>query len=345
MNKQDLIQKHDIILSTRLEKIEKLKLKLANGTYYSPLTESAAVEVYKSLVNHAAIHLSAVEFKSVVVPVSGGADSTFMLKILKDAANFLKNSNKPFPKIIGFTLPCTLQDDADHLNDMGLWACEMYADDFTSVNLGKHHKYLVENLFEKDVVMNSGKSLSSLSDEINPNYPQREIKVDKGNIAARLRMMFSYGIAKRLGGAQCSTDNLSEGLTGFWTLCGDEGTFKYIQCIWKGLEQPMLMKVANIPSPFICQKETDGLGISSGDCDQLFASLYSGKETYVDIDTVLINFLSGHSHPDPLNSSVHWKDHPVVNWHLNSDFKRNPHTLSRMNLGLQKIPNLEFGNK
>ncbi len=345
MNRSELIEKHDNNLKKRLKKISRIKIKLADGTRYVSLSPEKAESVYENLVRLASSHLRAVKFKSVVVPASGGADSTFMLKILRDAVNLLKDNNQPYPSIIGFTLPCTLQKDADHLNEMGRWACELYADDYASVNLGEIHNYLMKNLFESDIVMNSGTTLSSLAEEINPNYPEREIKVDKGNVAARLRMLFSYGIAKRLGGAQCSTDNLSEGLTGFWTLCGDEGTFKYMQSIWKGIEQPMLMRVAGIPSPFICQKETDGLGISDGDCAQLYGRLFTGKETYVDVDTVLINFLSQEEYPDPLNPHVMWEDHPVVQWHLDSDFKRNPFNLSRSDLGLTLIPNLKFANK
>jgi len=345
MKRDALVEKHDRILSERLEKIASLSIKLSDGSIYKPLTRDKAESVYENIVQLASNHLRVVKFKSVVVPASGGADSTFMLKILRDASNLLSKSGYKFPKIIGFTLPCTLQSDANYLNDMGLWACELYADDYASVNLGDCHEHLMNSLFESRIVMNSGKSLEKLSEEVNPNYSTRETKVDRGNVAARLRMLFSYGIAKRLGGAQCSTDNLSEGLTGFWTLCGDEGTFKYIQSVWKGIEQPMLMKVAGVPSPFICQKETDGLGISNGDCEQLYGNLFTGKETYVDVDTVLINFLSEKENPDPLNPNVHWSDHPVVQWHLISDFKRNPFSLTRADLGLPSIPNLRFANK
>ncbi len=344
MIRENLINKYDKVLSDRLLQILDIKITLADNTIYRPLSEDRAKVIYKKIVQSAADHLSNVGFKSVVVPASGGADSTFVLKILRDAADLLRNSKQSYPLIIGFTLPCSLQDDSEHLNDMGIWACELYADDFASVNLGPVHNQVIQNLFESAITMNSGKTLAGLAEEINPNYATKEEKVDKGNVAARLRMLFSYGIAKRMGGAQCSTDNLSEGLTGFWTLCGDEGTFKYIQSIWKGIEQPMLMKVAGVPSPFICQVETDGLGISAGDCEQLYGHLYTGNETYIDVDTVLINFLSNKEYPDPLNPDVLGKDHPVVRRHLSTEFKRHPFTLTRSDLGLPSIPSLKFAN-
>jgi NH3-dependent NAD+ synthetase len=343
MNKYSLVVENDIILAKRLDRLKNISIEMKNGDIYKPPTESEAEEIYSKIIEIASQHLKSTGFKSVVVPASGGADSTFMLKILRDACTLLNKNGEKFPKIIGFTLPCTLQQDSKFLNDMGVWACEMYADDFSTVNIGNIHNYLMENIFDfSSIRMNSGKTLQEISNDINPDYSSREIKVDKGNVAARMRMIFSYGIAKRLGGAQCSTDNISEGLTGFWTLCGDEGTFKYIQCVWKGLEQPILMKIAGIPSPFICQKETDGLGISNGDCEQLFGNLYTGNESYIDVDTVLLNYFCKKEFPDPLNPNVKYSDHPVVLWHTNSEFKRNPFTITRSEIGLEKIPNLNF---
>jgi nicotinamide-nucleotide amidase len=260
-----------------------------------------------------------------------------MLKILRDASELAQLKHNKSIKVIGFTLPCKLQDDAEELDDMGAWACELYAHDWATLNLGEAHAQLLEALDPANIQMKkSGDTLEALSERINPEYPDREYRVDRGNVAARLRMIFSYGIAKRLGGAQFTTDNLSEGLCGFWTLCGDEGTFKYIQNILKGLEQPMLMHAARIPSPFIVQKETDGLGIAEGDVAQLYGELYTGNENYVNVDVVLINMLLGKQLPDPLNPSVSLEKHPVVKWHRRTEFKRNPFSLKREQIGLSR---------
>jgi NH3-dependent NAD+ synthetase len=341
VQKAALTQKYDAVLKERLAKLAKIEIPLANGTFYRTPTLAQAGQIYARIVRLAARHLDEVGFKSVLVPASGGADSTFMLKILRDASDLNAANGKNAPRIIGITLPWHLQEEGEYLDDMGVWACELYAHDYATVNIAPAGLAALDALFNYDnITMASGKTLTELAEEINPDYPDREYRVDRGNIAARLRMMFSYGTAKRLGGAQCSTDNLSEGLEGFWTLCGDEGTFKYIQGIWKGLEQPSLMYIAGVPSPFYMQLETDGLGVGDGDCAQLYGSLFTGNETYMDVDTVLVRYLGGDEYPDPLNPEVKAGDHPVVRWHRGTDFKRNPFSLGRNDLGLTKIPGL-----
>ncbi len=337
-NRLGLVATYDPILANRLERLFSYSQKLSNGKTYKPPTLDEAKEIYATLVDKAADHLDACGFRSVTVPASGGADSTFMLKILRDAADKLKEKGKTV-KVYGFTLPCVLQADGNYYDDMGAWACDLYADDYATVNLGEAHAAVLEKLFELDNVKmrKSGRTLNETFKDISPDYPTREFKVDKGNVAARLRMIFSYGIAKMLGGAQCSTDNLSEGLTGFWTLCGDEGTFKYIQGVLKGFEQPILMYAAGIPSPFFTQKETDGLGVGDGDVSQMYGALYTGKETYFEVDTVLVNMMGDIFYPDPLNPKVELEDHPVVKWNRKTEFKRNLHSF-----GLPSLPGLTF---
>lgn len=345
-NREALRAEHDPILKERLKRLAGTEFKLANGSVYRPPTMEEATAVLERLTELAADHIVANRFKSVVVPASGGADSTFMLAILRRASDrVLAREGRKVP-IVGFTLPCTLQGDADYLDDMGRWACELYADDYATVNVGPAHAALLGELFDLEGIsmQKSGTPLSSVVETVNPDYPEREERVDRGNVAARLRMVFSYGIAKRLGGAQCSTDNLSEGYTGFWTLCGDEGTFKYIQGVLKGLEEPVLMAAAGIPSPFIVQVETDGLGIAAGDVPQLYGHLFNpdNPQTYYDVDRVIVEDLGGSAYPDPLFPDVPASEHPVVRWNRRTEFKRNVFCLGRQDLGLERIPGLTF---
>ena len=347
IDREALCRTYDPLLAARLTRLADFSLTLPDGTVYRPPSLDEARVIYDRIVALAADHLESCRFRSVTVPTSGGADSTFMIKILRDAADKLAAEGRGTVKIFGFNLPCTLQGDADYYTGMGAWACDLYADDWTTVNVGPAHAAVLESLFELDnfTMQKSGRTLNETFKEISPAYPLREFKVDKGNVAARLRMIFAYGIAKMLGGAQCSTDNLSEGLTGFWTLCGDEGTFKYIQGVLKGLEQPILMYVAGIPSPFFTQKETDGLGVGDGDVSQLYRELYTGRETYIDVDTVLVNMMAGAEYPDPLNPTVEREAHPVVRWNRGTEFKRTIFTLGRATVGLQSLPGLTFANR
>ena len=344
IDRQALSAKYDPILAARLERLFSFRLTLPDGSIYRPPTLDEARIVYDNIVLLAAEHLVKCNFRSVTVPTSGGADSTFMIKILRDAADKVLAETGKTVKVFGFNLPCTLQSDADYYTGMGAWACELYADDWTTVNIGPAHEEVFNTLFDLDAfkMQKSGSTLNETFKDVSPDYPIREFKVDKGNVAARLRMIFAYGIAKMLSGAQCSTDNLSEGLTGFWTLCGDEGTFKYIQGVLKGLEQPILMYAAGIPSPFFTQKETDGLGVGDGDVSQLYGDLYTGKETYIEVDTVLVNMMAGAEYPDPLNPTVALEAHPVTRWNRRTEFKRNIFTLGRSSVGLGALPGLKF---
>ena len=345
IDRDELIRTHDPILRDRLARLAETRISLADGGIFTPPNPTASLEILDRLVEGSVQHIEDCRFRSVVVPASGGADSTFLLWILRQASDRIKDRTGRHVPIIGFTLPCTLQDDAVYLNDMGLWACELYADDHASVDVGSAHRAVTEALFQLDAIeMASGRSLNDVAQAIFPDYPEREVRVDRGNIAAHLRMIFAYGIAKRLGGAQCSTDNLSEGYTGFWTLCGDEGTFKYIQGILKGLEEPALMAAAGIPSPFIVQLETDGLGIAAGDVSQLYGELFdpSCPQTYHDVDTVIVNDLGGAAYPDPKHPSVPAEAHPVVRWNRRTEFKRNVFCLGRQELGMPNIPGLTF---
>lgn len=346
LERDALIAQHDPILKERLARLAGTEFPLADGSTYRPPSLDEAHIILDRLAELAADHMVNNRFKSVVVPASGGADSTFLLYILRRAADRLMERQNHRVAIVGFTLPCTLQGDAEYLDDMGRWACELYADDYASVNVGPAHAALLDELFDLDSIQmeKSGQPLSKVVESIHPNYPEREHRVDKGNVAARLRMVFSYGIAKRLGGAQCSTDNLSEGYTGFWTLCGDEGTFKYIQGVLKGMEEPILMAAAGIPSPFIVQVETDGLGIAAGDVPQLYGRLFNqdNPQTYYDVDRVIVEDLGGREFPDPLFPDLPAKDHPVVRWNRRTEFKRSVFCLGRKDLGLHAIPGLPF---
>ena len=339
MDRAALVKTGDEAFRKYLDKLGKVNLKTRSGDYQI-LTRDRAREVYRLLVENAATHLRGVKFRSVTVPASGGADSTFMLKILRDASDKIVNEGGPKVEIIGLTLPCKLQSDAEYYDDMGRWACELYADDYATINILPAHEMILDSLLNLDAIQmqKSGKTARSVFDRVSPKYAEREYKVDRGNAAARLRMITAYGLSKMFSGAPCSTDNLSEKLTGFWTLCGDEGTFKYIQNIWKGLEQPLIMHAAEIPTPFYTQTPTDGLGVGDGDVHQMYGRLHTGKEDYIDVDIVLINFMDGNPYPDPINPTVPSHEHPVCRLKVNTEFKRTPFSLSRVDLDLHAFP-------
>jgi len=97
-------------------------------------------------------------------------------------------------------------------------------------------------------------------------------KIRRGNIRARLRMQTLYDFASQIDGCVASTDNFSELAAGFWTLHGDVGDIAPIQSCIKSWEVPKLAQHLGLPQSVIDAKPTDGLGISTGDEDQLGVS-------------------------------------------------------------------------
>ena len=152
LDREALTAKHDPILTERLERLANTEFTLSDGTTYRPPSMEEASTILERLTELAADHIVANRFKSVVVPASGGADSTFMLAILRRASDRVLEREGRKVSIVGFTLPCTLQGDAEYLDDMGRWACELYADDFATVNVGPAHAAVLEQLFDLDQI-------------------------------------------------------------------------------------------------------------------------------------------------------------------------------------------------
>ena len=164
-----------------------------------------------------------------------------------------------------------------------------------------------------------------------------EEKIRRGNIKARLRMIYLFDLAHRNNGMVLSTDNFTEFLLGFWTLHGDIGNYGMIQNLWKtevyGLagflrdcySQVDQMEKGIALNECINAVPTDGLGITDSDFDQL------GCDNYEKIDRILIDLIAN-------NKSVDW-EHPVLVRHKASHFKRrDPVNISRQRLVSDVIP-------
>ncbi len=166
----------------------------------------------------------------------------------------------------------------------------------------------------------------ALKDSIEENTEDDEFtcKLRRGNIKARIRMIYLYNLAQQHKGLVLSTDNFTEYLEGFWTLHGDVGDFGMIQELWKTevyeLAQWLVnneLKTAekkNALKACIEAVPTDGLGITNSDLEQL------GVKSYKEADEIL------HQHLKTGKGS----HSPVVQRHIRSAFKRNnPFNLRR----------------
>lgn len=129
--------------------------------------------------------------------------------------------------------------------------------------------------------------------------------ISKGNIQARLRMIYLYNLASIHKGLVMSTDNQTEYQLGFWTIHGDVGDFDPIQGLWKtevyelakwligyyygcGIKKEVdadgarkICDMCEAIKKSMSLTPTDGLGISNSDLDQI------GAKSYYDVDRVL----------------------------------------------------------
>ena len=165
-------------------------------------------------------------------------------------------------------------------------------------------------------------------EEAAPSDPEsRADRIRRGNIKARLRMIYLYNLASHMGGMVLSTDNKTEELVGFWTLHGDVGDFGMIQNLWKtevyavavALAADLQTENRNAAaalSACIDAVPTDGLGITTSDLEQLEVT------SYREADRLLQEYLE--------EGNRHLESHPVIQRHLKTSYKRtNPFNITR----------------
>jgi len=157
-------------------------------------------------------------------------------------------------------------------------------------------------------------------------------------------MITLYHIARMLGGIVLSTDNWSEKITGFWTICGDVGDYGMIQNLLKGDELYEIAEYLGVPQEIIDARPDDGLGVTTGgDEGQLGAP-------YTVVDKVMISLMSRGFDPDGDMSQLH--NLPAVegvpeevvsklaNRSLANSYKRRTINLTREQLGLPAVTDI-----
>ena len=208
--------------------------------------------------------------QSLVIGISGGIDSTVSCAI---ASPVCKNLNIP---LIGRSLPTVSNHDVeiDTANLVGNAFCTDYA----------------EKSIEADYIQ----LLGSLEREGEVS------KLQRGNIKARLRMIYLRHLASVHKGVVLDNDNFTEWNLGFWTIGGDSpmDINLGLHYLWKTqvyqLGSYLLKEIYDkIVDTNIYSKQyyalytsfrlppTDGNGISNSDCEQF------GLDNYEQVDDVL----------------------------------------------------------
>ncbi len=248
-------------------------------------------------------YITRYSIKALILGVSGGIDSALCAAL---AAPVCRELNIPLAGR-SITIETNSPEEISRAAGVGKTFCT----DFREVDL-------------TDLYLSSLPAFEEYSTE-DPTV--RAIRVRRGNIKARLRMIALYDLASRLGGLVLSTDNKTEEMVGFWTLHGDVGDFGMIQNLWKS----EVYQLANILLNELSEKNpeaaqaldaciravpTDGLGITGSDLEQLEVSSYNKA------DRLLREYIEE-------GKSDH-ASHPVIQRHLKTSFKRtNPFNISR----------------
>lgn len=277
--------------------------------HHSPIRKSM-IQDYKSAVKNIrktlSDYLDKYKLQSLVLGISGGIDSALTAALVRpvcDAHNI---------QLIGrsITIETNKENEITRAKHVG----EAYCHNFKEIDLTEAYQY-IQPLIAEDALTADKHTVA--------------FKLRMGNLKARMRMQALYDLAAAHKGMVLSTDNYTEYLLGFWTLHGDVGDWGPIQNIWKTEVYEMAdfltktntdIRQARALSMCMEAIPTDGLGITDTDLEQIQAA------TYQEADKILIHALS---HPEDDT----YKDHPVVQRHYSSAFKRNnPYNIPRKSI-------------
>lgn len=236
--------------------------------------------VFTSIITETIKYVTKNNIQALILGISGGIDSTVCAVICHVVS---KKLGIPF---IGRSLPTKFNKEEE--TDAATLVGKAFCTDFQTVRIGDWYNELSSDF-------------RLLEGEMTP--------IAKGNIQARLRMMYLYNLASIHKGIVMDTDNLTENNLGYWTLHGDVGDFNPIGGLWKTeifhlaewilkeyqsastiLSHPdgiiHRLNILEAVSKSLKLKPTAGLGITNNDLEEL------GAESYDQVDAILQEILA-----------------------------------------------------
>ena len=219
-----------------------LDTQIAKGRYKD---RADLVSLSDFLVSQLATYRKEAGVSTCVLGMSGGVDSALTAALFKKAGW----------KVIGVTMPIhQAQSETDRgvetINALGL-------DGHVHADLSDAYDMMLTHMQDGDLC---------------GDLDTKAIRVRKGNVRARCRMITLYNLASKNNGLVASTDNLSEMGGSFFSLHGDVGDVSPIQSLMKSWEVPYLARLNGVPESTVRATPTDGLGIDAGDEAQLGCS-------------------------------------------------------------------------
>ena len=301
--------------------------------------------IFESLVEQTAEYLVKNNLKAQILGISGGIDSTVVAAICHEVS---RRTNIP---LIGRSLPSKYNKEGETTTaDL---VGKAFCNDYKIHNINHtYHTYLSEIILSE-----TGDVYYDVDYDGNITYVKDDFlsPVAKGNIQARLRMIYLYNLASIHGGLVMDTDNLTENNLGYFTIHGDVGDFNPIGGLWKTevfelaewimnwygsythtyfytdapevieYKQGNLAKAKAIKES-LKLKPTAGLGITNNDLEEIGAESYDQvdsilqetlrlKEKGANINTILETLYDNSN----INSDI---INNVVSKHFKSEFKR-----------------------
>lgn len=263
--------------------------------------------------------------QSLVIGISGGLDSSVVAALCQE-----KYTGVP---LIGISIPMSSSNEhreqAQYIGDNYCTVFEEFKEWDEEIPLKNDMRGSVYTSYEKQF-FNKLEETDKIAIKAGfkvDNFPKNILQ---GNMKARLRMITLYDLARKTNGLVLSTDNFSELMMGFWTICGDVGDYGPIQNIYKGIELPQIANRLNIRKDIVTQKPSDGLMVTEDNTDE--AQLGADYET---VD-VIINVFTNPKYQyliEDIKSSEVVKN--IYNRYIGTQFKRNGTiNLTRKQIGI-----------
>ena len=137
--------------------------------------------VFNTLVEETAKYITKNNLKAMVLGISGGIDSTVVAAICHEV------SKKTGIPLIGRSLPIKNKSDEFDVSEL---VGQVFCDDFKVVNLLNMYQHVNQSVYDGEGTLGT--------------------PISKGNIQARLRMIYLYNLASIHKGLVMSTDNQTE---------------------------------------------------------------------------------------------------------------------------------------
>ncbi len=139
-------------------------------------------------------------------------------------------------------------------------------------------------------------------------------KIRIGNIAARMRMIILYDLAKKVEGLVCGTENKSENLLGYFTRFGDQASdIEPIEHLYK-TQVYQLAHFLGLPDEVIKQQPSAGLWAGQTDEGQF-------GFTYEEADLVLYYHFDKKMPVEKIEELGLKKAKKILDWHKMNTFK------------------------